>query len=146
MHVIRATHAHLDGLTTLFDLYRVFYKQVSDADAARTFLETRLRQKESCIFVAIAADRAIGFAQLYPSFSSISMQPIWILNDLYVEASHRNQGIATALMETAEHFARDTGAIRVALSTQISNQTARSLYEARGYEQDTEFYHYALRL
>ncbi|MCA6518160.1 MAG: GNAT family N-acetyltransferase, partial [Pseudanabaena sp. M110S1SP2A07QC] len=44
-----------------------------------------------------------------------------ILNDLFVDAPYRKQGIAKLLMSAAEQFARETGAIRLVLSTQISN-------------------------
>ncbi|MEO1133664.1 MAG: GNAT family N-acetyltransferase [Cyanobacteria bacterium J06639_1] len=144
MHIIRATREHLDGLAGLFDAYRVFYGQPSDVAAAEQFLAARLGRQDSCIFVAIADIAPIGFAQLYPSFSSVSIKPIWILNDLYVAASQRGQGIARELMEAAEQFARESGAVRVVLSTQIANHVAQNLYESRGYIRDTEFYHYAL--
>lgn len=146
MRVIRATREHLDGLTGLFDAYRVFYEQLSDLAAAEQFLAARLHQQDSCIFVAIADVAPVGFAQLYPSFSSVSVKPIWILNDLYVEPSQRGQGIARELMEVAEQFARESEAVRVVLSTQTSNHVARSLYESRQYQRDTEFYHYSLTL
>lgn len=74
------------------------------------------------------------------------MQRVWIINDLYVDEAYRQQGVAKLLMEAAEEFARETGAIRTQLSTQISNDAARSLYESRGYIQDHEFYHYSLSL
>jgi hypothetical protein len=84
-----ASAEHLDGLSSLFDHYRVFYGQTSDREGARTFLCDRLQHKDSVIFVAIAPDGYAGFTQLYPSFSSVSMGQVWILNDLYVSESYR---------------------------------------------------------
>ncbi|MEO0801673.1 MAG: GNAT family N-acetyltransferase [Cyanobacteria bacterium J06642_2] len=146
MEVVPAQAEYLESLAALFDLYRVFYQQVSDLDGAKLFLAERLQACDSQIFVAIATDKPIGFTQLYPSFSSVSMQKIWILNDLYVIESYRGRGVAHALMKTAERYARDTGAVRVTLSTQLSNAKAQTLYEARGYVRDSEFSHYALEL
>ncbi|MEO1690797.1 MAG: GNAT family N-acetyltransferase [Cyanobacteria bacterium J06631_6] len=39
------------------------------------------------------------------------MQRVWILNDLYVEPPHRNQGIAKALMNRAHEHAIATNEI-----------------------------------
>ena len=74
------------------------------------------------------------------------MKRIWILNDLFVTASHRNQGIARSLMAIAKQYAEETGAIRISLSTQQSNHAAQALYESLGYEKDEVFHHYSLRL
>jgi GNAT superfamily N-acetyltransferase len=141
--------AHIDDLeevTRLFDRYRMFYAQVSDLDAARQFIQMRFQQGDSTIFIALDELRGVGFTQLYPSFSSVSMKRLWILNDLFVEETARRQGIGAQLMQAAESFARQTGAVRIALSTQITNQSAQSLYESRGYVKDEVFYHYSLPL
>ena len=88
----------------------------------------------------------VGFTQLYPSFSSVSMKRIWILNDLFVVATHRKKGIARLLMETAKQYAQEAGAVRIVLATKISNNLAQALYESLGYIKDEEFYHYSLSL
>jgi GNAT superfamily N-acetyltransferase len=88
----------------------------------------------------------VGYTQLFPSFSSVSMKRIWILNDLFVQEAHRNKGAARLLMNAAENFARQTGAVRIILSTQISNAAAQTLYESLGYRKDEDFYHYSLSL
>ena len=74
------------------------------------------------------------------------MNRIWILNDLFVDENYRGIGIAKSLMNIAENFAREIGAIRIVLATQIANVAAQSLYESRKYAKNNEFYHYALRL
>lgn len=146
MEIVLANLEHLEEVAKLFDRYRIFYKQSSDVAAATKFMQERFEEKDSTIFLALEADRAIGFTQLYPSFSSVSMKRIWILNDLFVEDAFRNKGVAKLLMSAAEKFARETAAVRIVLSTQISNVMAQKLYESRGYIKDEEFYHYALSL
>nr|RNJ67205.1 MAG: GNAT family N-acetyltransferase [Leptolyngbya sp. IPPAS B-1204] len=88
----------------------------------------------------------VGFTQLYPSFSSVSMQQVWILNDLFVAENYRKQGVANLLMDAAEQYAQDTGAVCIVLATQITNTAAQTLYESRNYVRDEAFYHYMLRL
>jgi GNAT superfamily N-acetyltransferase len=146
MKIIQAQLAHLETVARLFNQYRMFYQQPSNLEGATQFLQERLQKNDSTIFLAEENGNMIGFTQLYPSFSSVSMKPIWILNDLFVAETYRKQGAAQQLMTAAEAFTRETGAIRIALSTQISSTTARSLYESRGYVRDEEFYHYTLSL
>ena len=146
MDIIFATEQHLAAVASLFDQYRVFYGQASDLSAAQQFLAERFQNQDSTIFLALDGDAGVGFTQLYPSFSSVSMRHIWILNDLYVVASHRRQGIAKQLMQTAADYGRETGAVRLALATQITNSAAQALYKSLGYQQDREFAHFALSL
>ncbi|MBD2666603.1 acetyltransferase [Richelia sinica FACHB-800] len=146
MEVLLANINHLESLSVLFDQYRIFYNQVSNLDAAQEFLKDRFKNNDSVVFAANDNGQLVGFTQLYPSFSSVSMKRVWILNDLYVEESYRRRGIAKLLMNAAEEYAKESGAIRVILSTQTSNMTAQKLYEARNYIKNEEFYYYALQL
>ncbi|AFY99611.1 GNAT family N-acetyltransferase [Calothrix sp. PCC 6303] len=146
MEVVLANFEHLEEVSKLFDQYRVFYKQSSDLEAAKAFLQERFQKNDSTVLVAFDNDLIVGFTQLYPSCSSVSMKPVWILNDLFVEEAHRKKGVAKSLIRAAENFARKTGAIRIILATQTSNTAAQSLYESLGYIKDRDFYHYAVKL
>jgi ribosomal protein S18 acetylase RimI-like enzyme len=146
MEISLARVEHIEDLSELFDRYRIFYNQSSNLKAARKFLEDRFHNHDSIIFVANDNSQMVGFTQLYPSFSSVSMQRIWILNDLFVRETYRGRGAAKLLMDAAEKYARETSAVRVVLATQVSNTVAQSLYESRGYIRDEKFYHYTLNL
>jgi ribosomal protein S18 acetylase RimI-like enzyme len=146
MEIVLVGVEQIEALSALFDQYRVFYEQSSDLEAARTFLRERLQNRDSVILTACEDGQIVGFTQLYPSFSSVSMKRIWILNDLFVVATHRRKGIARLLMETAKQYAQETGAVRIVLATKISNNLAQALYESLGYIKDEEFYHYSLSL
>ena len=113
MLVKRAAVADLDAVAPLFDAYRQFYGQRSDLAAARAFLEERLRREESVIFLASAdgeGNEALGFTQLYPSFSSVSVRRLWILNDLFVRPGIRRGGVGRRLLERAREWAIETDA------------------------------------
>lgn len=146
MEVFLADINHLETVSILFDKYRIFYNQTSDIEAAKYFLKERFQNNDSRIFLANDNGEIIGFTQLYPTFSSVSMKRVWILNDLYVKESHRQKGVARLLMNTAQEYAKASGAIRVILATHISNTNAQKLYKSQGYIKDEEFCHYALRL
>jgi ribosomal protein S18 acetylase RimI-like enzyme len=142
--IVRAGREHVDLLAPLFDLYRQFYRQPPDLAGAREFLRERLERAESVIFLALEGDRAAGFTQLYPSFSSVSMRRLWILNDLYVTAETRQRGAGCALLERAREFAVETDAKGLELATASDNTPAQRLYEKTGWQKDLEFLHYFL--
>ncbi len=142
MKVIRATPDHLSQLSQLFDLYRVFYQQPSNLDAAKNFLKDRFLNSDSVIFIAIASDgTGLGFTQLYPSFSSVSMMSTYILNDLFVTSEARKKGVGEALMEKAKHFAISQGGKGLTLETAIDNP-AQKLYLRLGFKKDSDVNHY----
>jgi ribosomal protein S18 acetylase RimI-like enzyme len=149
LKTFRATIADVSLLAPLFDAYRVFYERPSDLQVAQRFLLERLQADESVIFFCrqSSSGSPAGFTQLYPSFSSVSAGRIWILNDLFVSPEARRLGVGRALIEAAHDHARETGALRVVLSTAHTNQTAQALYESLGYIQDVEFrsYSFAIR-
>jgi ribosomal protein S18 acetylase RimI-like enzyme len=144
--IARAGLEHLDVLTGLFDAYRQFYGQATDLPGARRFLEARFRGQESVVLLAVpdaAPGTGVGFVQLFPFFSSVSMQPIWILNDLFVAPGARRQGVGRLLLTAASEIARSSGAARIRLSTAKDNTPAQALYAAAGYHR-TEFDQYEL--
>ena len=136
----------LDLLVPLFDAYRQFYRQRPDPLTARGFLASRLEREESVVFLATTGAMGCGFVQLYPSFCSVAARPIWILYDLFVDASVRRQGVGRRLMQAAGSLASATGAQRLVLSTADDNRAAQALYESLGYRRDTVFRHYELNL
>ena len=146
VHVRQATVEDLDVLVPMFDGYRQFYRQPSDPDGARRFLLDRFQHNQSVIFLALNGDAAVGFTQLYPSFSSTSMARIFVLNDLFVAAESRSRGVGAALLNAAADYGRRVGAVRLALSTEVANTTAQRLYERLGWKRDTVYYSYTLTL
>ena len=144
VEVRRASVTELSLLAPLFDAYRRFYRQPSEPERARRFLQERLEKSESVIFLAFEGAVAIGFTQLYPSFSSGAMAQILILNDLFVVPEARRRGAASALLEAAAGYGRSTGVLRLVLSTEIANTAAQSLYESKGWVRDTVFCAYQL--
>ena len=130
--VRQATVADLNLLVPLFDAYRQFYRKPSEPERARRFLLERFEHNQSVIFMAFEGAAAIGFAQLYPSFSSGAMARIFILNDLFVAPDARGRGTGSALLLAAAEFGRSAGALRLVLSTEVTNTTAQSVYERLG--------------
>ncbi|HDX8365398.1 TPA: GNAT family N-acetyltransferase [Aeromonas dhakensis] len=147
MYIFQATPADLEETSYLFDAYRQFYGQEPDHGAAAGFIAERLANADSVIFLARnEMGETMGFAQLYPAFSSVAMKRMWYLNDLFVAESARQQGVARALLKRVANFAKETDALTVKLATSISNHPAKSLYESEGYQKVIAFDHYTQRV
>lgn len=144
--VRQAVLSDLEALVLLFDDYRQFYGRASDVHAARDFLLARFNHGESVLFIALEGSNPVGFTQLYPSFSSVSLARTFVLNDLFVNEHARRKSVASKLISAAVGFASALGAVRVSLSTGTSNETAQALYQSAGWKRDDQFlvYHYSI--
>lgn len=138
----QASLQDVELVAPLFDLYRQFYKQESNVAAVTEFLTERLQKKDSVIFLAMNGSTAVGFTQLYPSFSSVSMRRLWILNDLFVLENSRRHKVAQKLIEQSEAYALSTHSKGLTLKTAMTNMPAQKLYELLGWKKDVDFYSY----
>lgn len=127
--------ADLHSVATLFNDYRVWYRQEPDLEGAVKFLKARIENGESRIFLAkTEAEQAVGFTQLYPLFSSTRMRRIWLLNDLFVVPDYRGLGISKLLIDRAKQLVTDTDAAGILLETEKSNTIGNHLYPATGFQ------------
>ena len=147
LELLRADASRVDQVADLFDAYRGFYGQPANLPQSRQFLAERLARDESVIFyVQDASGQALGFVQLYPSFSSIDAHRTWLLSDLFTASQARGRGVGSLLMNAAREFAVATGAKGLVLETATDNHTAQRLYESLGYVRDPGYYTYGLDL
>ena len=87
--IIQINPSNASMVYELLDKYRIFYGKESDLKSCRNFINERLHQGDSLIYIVIYQGRAVGFTQLYPKFSSAQMTKNWIINDLYVNEQFR---------------------------------------------------------
>jgi GNAT superfamily N-acetyltransferase len=128
-------------LAILFDQYRVFYDQKSDLEGAKTYLEERLNNHQSIIIITEDDGELVGFTQLYPSFSSVSMKPLYILNDLFVIKEYRGNGIGQILLKAAGNLGKSLGWKGMVLETHFDNP-AQKLYKREGWVLDEDYLHF----
>ncbi|MHC8391502.1 GNAT family N-acetyltransferase [Pseudomonas sp. MDT2-39-1] len=147
VQVSRVDATHIDKIASLFDDYRGFYGQPSNLRQSRDFIAERIAGDESVIFFASdLSGNALGFVQLYPTFSSIDAHRTWLLSDLFTAPEARGQGVGRSLMNAARAFALSTGAKGMVLETATDNFAAQRLYELLGYVRDAGYYTYCLDL
>ncbi|MCL6295994.1 GNAT family N-acetyltransferase [Jejuia spongiicola] len=137
MNIIQATSEHLNHLVPLFNGYRVFYRQESNKTAVKTFLKERLTKKDSVIYLAYINETPVGFTQLYFLYSSVSMKPMFILNDLYIDKNYRGKSIGASLINKAKDLCRQKQYKGIIIQTENTNP-AQHLYQREGFVKDTD--------
>ena len=130
-----AGEGDLDTAAELFRGYLDFYEvDVEDPGRPRAFLAERIAKGESLVLLAEVPGRGtVGFAQVYRTFFSLSLDAGWILNDLYVAPSGRRTGAGRALLREVLRRAGEAGVAGVQLETAYDNRVAQALYEAEGF-------------
>jgi GNAT superfamily N-acetyltransferase len=87
----------------------------------------------------------LGYACLYWHFSSTRAVETVLMNDLFVDAEARGQGVGRALIEAAAAIGRERGSPILEWSTEPGNKRAQALYDTTGAEK-SEWIEYELRL
>lgn len=147
MQIVRADLSHIDDLGELFDKYRQFYGQHGDLSTAKRFIRDRLWNEESVIFLVMSGtNQPAGFAQLYPTYSSVSMRRVWIVNDVFIDPAYRASGYAKALLDKVIEYGKESDALALKLAIAADNDAGKSLYESCGFTRTTQFDHFTLRL
>ena len=123
-------------LVPVFDAYRQFYEQPSDEAGALAYLEERLPAGD-CFGVVATDDRgaAAGFGLIYPTYSSVRLKPVWVLNDFFVVPGERSSGLASRLMVRLFALAEERAIPQIALITHQSNDRAQAHYKKMGWKQ-----------
>ena len=84
---------------------------------------TRAAQRLGDTTVAVSGDQVAGFVMVVGNE----------LEQIYVDRSHRGQGVADVLIEDAERQIRDAGHATAWLAVVPCNHRARRFYERRGW-------------
>jgi len=143
----KATTNDLDQLTNLFDQYVVFYKNPSNYEKHFAYLKERLEHNEATIFVATDDKNdnlLVGFALIYVTFSSLALNKILILNDLFVDTTARKKGIGEKLILQTVALAKELGSKIIRLRTAKNNTAAQALYHKMGFVREDYLYSYDL--
>jgi len=144
MKICKVTQQTIGEVVPLFNAYREFYGQSSDLQQAEQFIQERVMGGESIIFLAYLEEKPVGFAQLFPVFSSVAMKRAFLLNDLFVGKQARKQGVAQALMEQCYAYCQQEDARYMMLETARDNVQAQKLYEKMGMTIDDTVYYYSI--
>ena len=134
MNIREVNTSDLDQLSILFNSYRIFYGKESNIDISKKFLESRISNKDSKMFICEVNNILTGFVQLYPLFSSVRVSKYWLLNDLFIDSEFRGKGYSKLLIDRAKELVLESGACGMMLETEKSNKIGNSLYPKTGFK------------
>jgi|SRR5579862_3666157 len=137
--IAQASPVDLDAIAPLFDAYRAFFAGPNDLARSRSFLQERLRARDSVVFFASSSTQALGFIQLYPLWSSWYCRKIWFLSDLYVREQSRKLGVGRRLVERAIDHAVATGASSMMVELPHREPHLAHFYAGLGFGKDAVF-------
>jgi len=144
--VTTVTPDDLDELLPLMRGYCDFYEAAPTDDALVALSRSLIADPDGEGFQILARDdagRALGFATVYWSWSTLSAARIAVMNDLFVASDARGSGAAEALIEECRVRAGRRGAVRLTWQTAKDNARAQKLYERVG-GQRSEWLDYSL--
>ncbi len=130
-----------ETLLPMIAAYQGFY----EADDIRTernrefFRRFIAPSDDGMLIGAWRAGELVGYACLYWHFSSVRAIETVLMNDLYVDAASRGEGVGRALIEASAKVARERGAAKLEWATRPDNATALRLYDSTGAERSTWF-------
>ena len=127
MQIRLASELDTDVLVNLFDDYRQSMGFKSEPKKCRQFITNRLVENDSMILVAWEQQKCLGFVQLYPSYSSLLLKPVWYFDDVFVDTSHRGEGVAIQLIEKAKMLAQGTDVMLVKRTKVLKNELESNL-------------------
>jgi ribosomal protein S18 acetylase RimI-like enzyme len=108
--------------------------QGADAGYAR-FLQSQLDEDDAIVFVAEQRDRIVGY--VYGAVEPLSWKDLrdecGYIHDLLVSPEARRAGVGDALLDNAIDWLREQGMPRIVLGTAAQNESARRLFERRGF-------------
>ena len=134
MNIREVKTSDLDQLSILFNSYRIFYGKESNIDISKKFLESRISNKDSKMFICEVNNILTGFVQLYPLFSSVRVSKYWLLNDLFIDSEFSGKGYSKLLIDRAKELVLESGACGMMLETEKSNKIGNSLYPKTGFK------------
>jgi ribosomal protein S18 acetylase RimI-like enzyme len=141
----QAVESDVDSVAAIVKRYRDFQGVKEQyIEEIASFIRARISGSESVILIAIsqASGAVIGFVQLYPVFSTVSLQRQWLLNDFFVDEGERGAGVGSALMEAVKERFRNA-AKGFILVTAKTNAGAKRFYEKHGWMTGSfDFYTY----
>ena len=146
MTVRPVAEADLDELLPLMRAYCDFYGVEPSDDDLLALSRALLADPEREGVQLVARDddgRALGFATIFWSWSTLSAARIGVMNDLFVAPDARGGGVADALIEACRARCADHGAAQLGWQTAKDNVRAQKVYERAGARRE-EWLDYSL--
>jgi ribosomal protein S18 acetylase RimI-like enzyme len=121
--------------------YWTSLKIPTEEEMENVFKEALSMPEHIMIFVSEVDDEVVGYANTWTDYSIWSRGKILTVDDLYIAAPYRRNGIGEKMMEYLIEFTKQNGYRRVQLHAELTNDRAHSLYRKLGFvEEDIMFF------
>jgi GNAT superfamily N-acetyltransferase len=144
--IATVTETDLPELLPLMRGYCDFY-EVAPSDEALLALAGVLIDDPSQGVQLLARDdagKAVGFATIFWTWSTLSASRLAVMNDLFVAEGARGGGVAEALIAACAERCREHGATELAWQTAHTNLRAQAVYDRVGARRDDRWLDYSL--
>ncbi len=152
-HELNIRQLNAQDLTLLDGLLRIFGEAFDDMDTytanrpSDDYLRKLLSRDEFIALVALKSGEVVGAIAAYELTKFEQQRSEIYIYDLAVAASHRREGVATALIRKVQETAAARGAhvIFVQADTGVEDQPAIALYEKLGTREEVLHFDIAVR-
>ena len=123
--------------------YQIFsgVEQIDEKKNQEFFLQFTQSHENGILHLYKVAHKAIGFTTIYKGFSSTRSEAVAVLNDLYIQPSHRGNGCARELIDNAINTAKLMGFSRLQWLTAENNESAQKLYNKIDAKKSSWFFY-----
>jgi GNAT superfamily N-acetyltransferase len=129
-----ATAGDIPAMTALLaQLFAIEADFAIDPAAQTRGLELLLARSDAAVLVATTGGGVAGMCTVQLSVSTARGGLSAGVEDVVVDAAHRGRGLGAALMAAAEAWARERGALRIALLADETNAPALDFYDHLGF-------------
>jgi GNAT superfamily N-acetyltransferase len=144
--IATVTEADLPDLLPLMRGYCDFYEVDPSDDALLALSRTLIADPDQGLQLIARDDagRALGFATVFWTWSTLSASRLGVMNDLFVAEGARGGGVADALIAECAERCRERGAPELAWQTAYTNERAQAVYERVGANRDERWLDYSL--
>jgi ribosomal protein S18 acetylase RimI-like enzyme len=126
--------------TAMIDLLNTYATDVmggsSDLDpyVRENLAKELLKRPTAHCFLARVDGEPAGVSICFEGFSTFSCKPLLNIHDFAVSPMYRRRGVATALLQCIEQYAKLIGCIKLTLEVLEGNHGAQKLYTTCGFE------------
>ena len=140
MRIAEVGEGDLADLLPLLVDYCLFYETAPPPDQLAALSRALLDDPEHegvQLIARAAGGQAVGFATVFWTWSTTRAFRLAVMNDLFVSATARGEGIGRALIEACAERARGRGCGALEWQTAPDNETAQRLYDTTGANRAT---------
>lgn len=104
---------------------------------------------EGAVFAALEDGRAVGFAQCqlrHDYVEGTDSSPVGYLEGIYIREAYRGQGLARALLQACEGWARGRGCTEFASDCELGNEGSAAFHLRAGFTEANRIVCFTKRL